>query len=204
MTLQQLNYVIAIAEHGSFSKAAEKLYIAQPSLTSAIKELEKELGLTLFSRSGRGTTLTAEGSDFLPYARSVITQFENLLDVYGKRGQRKQKFAVSTQHYSFAVKAFVDLTRTFDVAEYEFAIRETRTKQVIDDVAASRSEIGILFLNDFNRRVISKLLLESNLRFTHLIHCDTYVYLWRGHPLAQQESISLEDLLPYPCISFEQ
>lgn len=154
MTIQQLNYVIRIAETGSFNRAAEKLFVAQPSLTSAVKELEKEIGITIFNRSGRGVTLTAEGAGFLPYARSVVDQYQNLMDVYGKTGIRRQKFAVSTQHYSFAVKAFVEMTRSFDVAEYEFAIRETRTRDVIDDVASSRSEIGILYLNDFNRKAI--------------------------------------------------
>ena len=142
MTLQQLNYVIAITETGSFNRAAERLFVAQPSLTSAIKELEREIGVTIFNRTGRGVTLTAEGMDFLPYARQVYEQYQRLLDVYGKQGTRRQKFAVSTQHYSFAVKAFVELTRDFDVAEYEFAIRETRTRDVIADVASSRSEIG--------------------------------------------------------------
>ena len=204
MTLQQLNYVIAITEAGSFNRAADRLYIAQPSLTSSIKELEKELGVILFNRSGRGATLTAEGANFLPYARSVIMQYQNLLDAYGGGGTRRQKFAVSTQHYSFAVKAFSTLTRSYDVAEYEFAIRETRTQQVIDDVAASRSEIGIIYLSDFNRKVISRILNDSGLEFHPLITCSAYVYLWRGHPLADRKSIAFDDLAPYPCLSFEQ
>ncbi|MBQ8161653.1 MAG: LysR family transcriptional regulator [Clostridia bacterium] len=204
MTLQQLNDVIAIAETGSFNRAAERLYIAQPSLTGAIKELEKELGVILFNRSGRGATLTAEGVNFLPYARSVIMQYQNLLDAYGKAGGHRQKFAVSTQHYSFAVKAFSNLTRAYDVAEYEFAIRETRTQQVIDDVAAGRSEIGILYLSDFNRKVLTKILSENSLTFHHLVDCHAYVYLWSGHPLTKQKSISFDDLTPYPCLSFEQ
>ena len=200
MTLQQLNDVIAIAETGSFNRAAERLYIAQPSLTSAIKELEKELGLILFNRSGKGATLTAEGVNFLPYARSVIMQYQNLLDAYGKAGPRRERFAVSTQHYSFAVKAF----SLYDLAEYDFAIRETRTQQVIDDTAAGRSEIGILYLSDFNRKVITKMLNENGLSFHHLIDCRAYVYLWRGHPLAERKSIAFDDLAPYPCLSFEQ
>ena len=204
MTLQQLNDVIAIAETGSFNRAAERLYIAQPSLTSAIKELEKELGVILFNRSGKGATLTAEGMNFLPYARSVIMQYQNLLDAYGKACPRRERFAVSTQHYSFAVKAFSLLTRAYDVAEYEFAIRETRTQQVMDDVAAGRSEIGILYLSDFNRKVITKILNENGLVFHHLIDCRAYVYLWRDHPLADRKSIAFDDLAPYPCLSFEQ
>ena len=199
-----MNYVITISETGSFNRAAEKLYIAQPSLSSAVHELEKELGVILFNRGGKGATLTADGASFLPYARSVMTQYQNLLEAYGKQGLHRQKFAVSTQHYSFAVKAFVDLTRSYDVAEYEFAIRETRTKQVIDDVISSRSEIGILYLGDFNRKVLTKMINGNGLEFHHLIDCNAYVYLWKDHPLAEREAIAFEDLAPYPCLSFEQ
>jgi len=204
MTLQQLLYVIRISETGSFNKAAEQLFVSQPSLTNAMKELEKELGVTVFNRSGRGVTLTAEGVRFLPYARQVVTQYQHLLEAYGKQEARRQQFAVSTQHYSFAVKAFVDMTKAFDVAEYAFAIRETRTMNVIDDVAAARSEIGILYLNDFNRRAIMKILSSNQLLFTPLITCKAYVYLWKGHPLAKKKSISFDELAPYPCLAFEQ
>ena len=204
MTLQQLNYVIAISEAGSINRAAERLYVSQPSLTSAIKELEKELGIVLFNRSGRGVTLTAEGADFLPYARQVYGQYLNLLEKYGKAGERKQKFGVSCQHYSFAVKAFVEMVKAYDVAKYEFAIRETKTLSVISDVARMHSEIGILFLSDFNRKAILKLLGTNKLSFHHLINCNAYVYLWKGHPLASRRSISFDDLAPYPCLSFEQ
>ena len=204
MTLLQLNYVVAVSETGSFNRAAEKLYVAQPSITSAVKELEKELGIVIFNRTGRGATLTAEGLAFLPYAKQVCAQAQNLLDAYGKSGARRQQFAVSTQHYSFAVKAFVELARTVDVAQYEFAIRETRTRDVIDDVASLRSEIGILYLSDFNRRAMMKLLSVAGLDFHPLIECSAFVYLWRGHPLAGKKSITFADLEPYPCLSFEQ
>ncbi|MBR6184981.1 MAG: LysR family transcriptional regulator [Clostridia bacterium] len=204
MTLQQLHYIITISETGSLNKAAYKLYVSQPSLTSAVKELEKEIGIVIFNRSGKGVTLTAEGLKFLPYARQVYSQYQNLMDAYSQQGLHKQQFAVSTQHYSFAVKAFVELARNLDVAEYEFAIRETRTRDIIEDVASSRSEIGILYLNDFNRRALLKLLQSANLQFASLIRCQAFVYLWKGHPLAKQKEITYEDLLPYPCLSFEQ
>ena len=204
MTLQQLNYIIAISESGSINRAAEKLYVSQPSLTSAIKELEKELGIVIFHRTGRGVTLTAEGADFLPYARQVYGQYLNLMEKYGKGGERKQKFGVSCQHYSFAVKAFVETVKAYDVAKYEFAIRETKTINVITDVARMHSEIGILYLSDFNRKAMLKLLNANGLAFHHLIDCNAYVYLWKGHPLAGRKSISFEDLAPYPCLSFEQ
>ena len=204
MTLQQINYVVAITETGSMSKAAERLYLSQPTLTSSVHDLEEELGFQIFNRSRKGVTLTAEGTEFLPYARQLLGQYTDLAERYGLSSNRKWEFAVSTQHYSFAVKAFVDLTRSYDVAEYEFAIRETRTKQVIDDVISSRSEIGILYLGDFNRKVLTKMINGNGLEFHHLIDCNAYVYLWKGHPLAEREAIAFEDLAPYPCLSFEQ
>ena len=152
MTLTQLNYIITIAETKSINKAAEKLYVSQPSLTSAVQELEKELGITLFYRSGRGVTLTNDGAEFLLYARQLYSQYEGIMERYGKNGSLKKKFGVSTQHYSFAVKAFVDMAKEFDMSKYEFAIRETRTAEVISDVGTMRSEIGVLYLSDFNRR----------------------------------------------------
>ena len=204
MTLQQLKYVITIAETGSMSKAAEKLFMSQPSLTSAVKDLEKELGLSLFYRSSKGVTLTQEGARFLPYARAVEGQYLNLMVEFVSREKRRASFAVSTQHYSFAVKAFVEMTQQVDVAEYELAIRETRTREVIRDVSSLRSEIGVIYLNDSNRRPLMKLLDQEGLSFHHLIECGAYVYLWKGHPLASRASITLEDLRPYPCLAFEQ
>ena len=204
MTLQQLNYIITIAQTGSINKAAEKLYVSQPSLTSAVKELEKELDIVLFNRTGRGVTLTAEGLEFMPRARQLYDEYQDLLEHYGRLGRRRQRFSVSTQHYSFAVKAFVEMVKAYDIAEYDFAIRETRTIEVINDVAHAVSEVGILYLSEFNRAAIQKLLSAGSLAFHHLVDCDAYVYLWRGHPLAGRESICFEDLAPYPCLSFEQ
>lgn len=204
MTLQQLNYVITISEAGSLSKAAELLYVAQPSLTGAIRELEKEAGIRIFNRSGKGVTLTGEGTEFLLYARQVYQQYEALQERFGKGGARKKKFGVSTQHYSFAVKAFVEMVKTFDTSKYEFAIRETRTFELIEDVGTLRSEIGILYLSDFNRKILTKLFLANDLVFHKLIDCQAYVYLWRGHPLAGQKAITFSELAAYPCLSFEQ
>jgi len=204
MTLQQIRYVISIAETGSLGRAAEALYVSQPSLSSAVKELEKELGFPLFHRTSKGVVLTAEGLRFLPYARQVEAQYLNLMEAFGKMEKRRTSFAVSTQHYSFAVKAFVEVTQQADVAEYELAIRETRTREVIRDVGSLRSEIGVIYLNGSNRKPLMKLLDQEGLEFHHLTDCDAYVYLWKGHPLADRESISLEDLRPYPCLAFEQ
>ena len=204
MTLQQLSYAIAISEAGSLNKASEVLYVSQPSLTESLKELEKELGITIFIRSGRGVTLTPEGSDFILYARQVINDYSELVERFDSTKNFKKKFGVSTQHYSFAVKAFVELVRDNDTSRYELAIRETRTQQVISDVANLKSEIGIIYLSEFNKRAIGKLLRTANLEFHPLINCDAYVYLWSGHPLAKKKSISFEDLKNYPCLSFEQ
>lgn len=204
LTIQQLKYVIAIAQTGSLNKAAEVLYIAQPSLTTAVQDAERELGVTLFHRSGRGATLTNDGAEFLPYAMDVVAQYDKLLEKYQKAGNVKKKFGISTQHYSFAVKSFVEMVNRFDTGEYDFAIRETQTRDVINDVAAGKSEIGILYLSDFNRKAIEKILRANSVEFRHLIDCDAYVYIWKGHPLAGKSSIKFEELAPYPCLSFEQ
>ena len=204
MTLTQLNYIIVIAETRSINKAAERLYVSQPSLTSAVQELEKELGITLFHRSGRGVTLTGDGAEFLLYAKELYGQYESIMERYGKGGVRKKKFGVSTQHYSFAVKAFVDMARKFDMSEYEFAIRETQTAEVIRDVSTLRSEVGVLYLCDFNRKCMERLLKSAGLVFHHLIDCQAYVYLWKHHPLAGEESIGFDQLADYPCLTFEQ
>ena len=204
MTIQQLRYITVICDEGSLNKASELLYIAQPSLTSAVQELEKELGITLFNRSGRGVTPTNDGLEFIHYAREVLAQYDNLLERYVKGGMLKKKFGISTQHYSFAVKSFVEMVKRFGTDDYEFAIRETRTRDVIDDVFSGKSEIGILYLNDFNRKPLEKLLKSNGLIFTPLAECSAYVYLWKGHPLAEKKVIHFEDLKEYPCLSFEQ
>ena len=204
MTIQQLRYITVICEEGSLNKASELLYISQPSLTSAVQELEKELGITIFNRSGRGVTPTNDGLEFIRYAREIIAQYDNLMERYGKGSTLKKKFGISTQHYSFAVKGFVEMVKQMGTDEYEFAIRETRTRDIIDDVFSGKSEIGILYLNDFNRKPLEKLLNSNRLKFTPLTECRAYVYLWKGHPLAGNKTIRFEELKDYPCLSFEQ
>lgn len=203
MTLQQIHYALTIADARSMNKAAEQLYISQPTLTSAIRELEKDLGFAIFFRSGRGMTVTPEGSEFLSYAAQIYQMYELTMEKFGGQAVRRH-FCVSTQHYSFAVKAFVETVKAFGTDEYEFSFLETRTADVIRNVGQMRSEIGILYLNDYNRRAITKLLQEQQLEFHQLITVKAYVYLWKHHPLADRSELSLEDLKPYPCISFEQ
>ena len=204
MTLQQLKYILVISSTGSMNKASEQLYVSQPSLTSSVQELEKEIGIKIFNRTGRGVTLTNDGAEFIQYARQVVGQFEILSEKYSTKGAVKKKFGVSTQHYSFAVKAFVEMVKEFDTAEYEFAVRETKTAEIISDVAGFRSEIGIIYLNDFNRKSLTKLLNSNGIVFHPLTKCAAYVYLWKGHPLAGKDKITFDELADYPCLSFEQ
>lgn len=203
MTLQQLNYIITISETGSMNKASELLYVAQPSLTSAVRELEKELGIIIFNRSGRGVTLTADGTEFLTYARQVYQQYEVLREHY-LGGNMRRKFGVSAQHYSFVTEAFIELVRDFNTADYDFAIRETKTAEVISDVSSMKSEIGILYLSSFNRQIITKLLQVNGLCFTTLTRCPVYAYMWNQHPLAEKETVEVSELEDYPCLTFEQ
>lgn len=204
MTLQQLHYVLTIAETGSMNQAAERLYVTQPTLTASIAELETEIGRQIFVRTNRGVSLTSQGTRFLHYARQVYQQYEILEREYGKSQEIKRVFGVSTQHYSFVTKAFVETVKQFDTSKFEFAIRETRTMDVIRDVANQRSSLGVLFRSRHNKKVLSRILAENRLEFTPLIDCHAFVYLWKGHPLAGEASITMEQLRAYPCLSFEQ
>ena len=204
MTLTQLNYAITVANASSMNEAARSLFISQPSLSAAIKELEEEIGVELFRRTNRGISLTPEGEEFIGYARQVAEQYRLIESRYISKEKIKKKFGVSTQHYTFAVNAFVEMVKQFGMDEYEFAIHETKTYDVIEDVKNFRSEIGILYINDFNRKVLTKLFHEYNLEFHELLNCGIYVYMWKGHPLAKREAIALEELDEYPCLSFEQ
>lgn len=204
MTLQQLRYVTAVAETGTITEAADRLYISQPSLTNAIRELEKEMNIRIFNRTNKGISLSKEGEDFLGYARQVLEQAKVLEDKYKGNGGGKKQFCVSTQHYSFAVNAFVDLIKEYGQDEYDFSLRETQTYEIIDDVARLRSEIGILFLNDFNETVIRKILKSHDLEFQELFVAKPHVFISSTHPLADKNVITNEELAPYPYLSFEQ
>lgn len=204
MTLQQLKFIITVADKGSLNEAAKSLFISQPSLSNAVKEVEEELKFVIFIRTNKGVYPTADGSEFLGYARQVIQQTELLEEKFLSRKPKKQKFSVSTHHYLFAANAFVELIKQFGGDEYEFTYRETKTYEVIEDVKNLRSEMGLLYLNDFNEPVIRKILQESNLVFTPLFTASPHVFVYKKHPLAKKEQIQLQDLEDYPCINFEQ
>ena len=203
MTLQQLKYAITVADCGSMNEAAKRLFISQPSLSETIKDLETEIGIDIFLRSNRGVVITPEGMEFLGYARQVSEQFGLLQDKYIGR-ESKKKFSVSTQHYTFAVNAFIETVKKAGIDNYEFAVHETKTGEVIDNVKNFKSEIGVLYISDFNEQVVRKLLRENGLEFQELFSCDTYVYLWSGHPLADKKVLSMKDLEEYPCLAFDQ
>ena len=204
MTLMQLKYAITVAGESSLNEAAKKLFISQPSLSTAIKALETEIGIEVFKRSKTGVTLTPEGAEFIGYARQVVEQYELIESKYIHNEKIKKKFSVSMQHYTFAVNAFVEMVKQFGMDEYEFAVHETKTYQVIEDVKNLTSEIGILYLNDFNSKVLNKMFAENGLEFHELMKCHIYVYMWKGHPLASNKEIELSELEEYPCLSFDQ
>lgn len=186
------------------NKAASKLFISQPSLSGTIRDLEEEIGMKIFSRSNRGITITPEGEDFLGYARQILQQYQLMEEKFIEKKKPKQKFSVSMQHYTFAVQAFIEMAKDFGMDDFEFAVHETKTHEVIENVRNQKSEIGILYLNDFNRQVMEKIFQENAVEFTELFACGIYVFLSKGNPLAKKELIEFEDLKDYPCLSFEQ
>lgn len=204
MTLQQLKYMIAVAEKGSITKAAKDLYISQPSLSGAIKEVEKEAGITIFSRCRAGVALTTEGMEFLGYARQVIQQMELLEAKYISNEPAKQRFCVSTQHYTFTTNAFVELVQRFGQERFEFILNETQTHQIIADVRNRFSDLGILYLSHGNESVLRKVFDENSLDFYELFTATPHIFISKDHPLAECPSVRLSDLKPYPRLSFVQ
>lgn len=204
LSLQQLRYFIEVVAEGSISGAADVLYVAQPTMSAAMKDLEARVGRALMVRSARGVSLTADGAEFLGYARQVVEQVALLEQRYMGKPPSRRLLGVSTQHYSFAVDAFVRMVKATEAAEYEFSLRETRTWDIIEDVRTLRSEIGILYRNDFNRKVIDKLLRDSGLAFRPLFLAEPHIFISRKNPLASQERVTLADLDGLPRLTFDQ
>lgn len=204
MTLQQLKYIVEVADKGSITEAAKSLFIAQPSLSAAIRELETETATTIFTRNSRGILPTPEGAEFLGYARQVVQQAALMEDKYIHRSAVKRRFSVSTQHYSFTASAFVELVRAHGDEAYEFTLREGKTYDTITDVRNLRSEMGVIYLSSFNEAVIMKTLRESNLAFSELFTARPHIFVGKNHPLAARSLVTLEDLAGLPCLTYEQ
>lgn len=204
MTLQQLTYLVTVADCGNITEAANKLFISQPSLSAAIHNLEKEMGVTAFIRSNKGVTVTREGEELLSFARMLLEQADNMKEHFGKGERKAPRFSVSCQHYSFAVNAFVDLIKEYDADRYSFIIRETQTGEIIEDVSNGKSEIGVIYLSEHNEEVIQKLIKNNNLVFEELYIAGPHVFICKDHPLASKKIITMEDLKPYPYLVYEQ
>lgn len=204
MTILQLKYVIAIAGSPSMREAASKLFVSQPALSATIHELEEELGIKIFERNNKGISLSVQGREFLNYAKQAVSQYELIEDRYIENNKNKIHFSVSMQHYVFAVHAFVNAVQKFDANRYVYSVHETRTDEVLSNVKELKSEIGVIAYSNSNESILKKLFREYQLEFYPLMVRNTFVYVWKDHPLADKNEISLEELKDYPCISFDQ
>ncbi|WP_019804317.1 LysR family transcriptional regulator [Streptococcus mutans] len=204
MRIQQLHYIIKIVETGSMNEAAKQLFITQPSLSNAVRDLEREMGIEIFIRNPKGITLTKDGVEFLSYARQVVEQTALLEERYKSQGHTRELFSVSAQHYAFVVNAFVSLLKETDMTRYELFLRETRTYEIIDDVKNFRSEIGVLFLNSYNHDVLTKMFDDNHLTYTSLFKAHPHIFVSKDNPLAKHKSVSLSDLEDFPYLSYDQ
>ena len=204
MNINQIKYVLAVANSSSMREASTRLYISQPALSASIHELEEELGILIFERTNKGISLTDEGREFISYAQKAVGQYEILEDRYLSKDSGKERFSVSTQHYNFSIKAFTDTIRSMEPEKYVFSIHETKTKEVLEDVQSLKSEIGIISFSSSNEKVIKKLFKDYQLEFVPLMKRDTYIYVWKNHKFASRKTISLAELKEYPCVSFDQ
>lgn len=204
MNINQIKYVLTVAKSASMREAASKLYISQPALSTSIRELEDELGILIFERSNKGITITEEGYEFLSYAKKTVNQYEILEDKYLSKDKDKERFSVSTQHYTFAIRSFTNVIKKFDPDKYIFSIHETRTNVVLENVRDMKSEVGVISYSGDNEKIIKKLIKEYQLEFVPLMRRETYIYVWKNHKLASRKFISIEELREYPCVTFDQ
>ncbi|MGT2637932.1 LysR family transcriptional regulator [Streptococcus ratti] len=204
MRIQQLYYIIKIVETGSMNEAAKQLFITQPSLSNAVRDLEREMGIEIFIRNPKGITLTKDGVEFLSYARQVVEQTALLEERYKSQGHTRELFSVSAQHYAFVVNAFVSLLKETDMTRYELFLRETRTYEIIDDVKNFRSEIGVLFLNSYNHDVLTKMFDDNHLTYTNLFKARPHIFVSKSNPLADRKIVSMSDLEDFPYLSYDQ
>lgn len=204
MTYNQIKYAVKIAQKGSLSAAAEDLFVSQPSLTKAISDLEKDLNICIFNRNNRGVSVTREGELFLTYATQLLERTQYIEDLFKGGDFRNPVFSVSCQHYSFAVTALVDTIKKFNANQYDFTIRETKTYEIIEDVSTGKSELGIIYISKRNKELMQKLFTKNNLSFKEVFVAKAHVFISDTHPLAKKKSIKIEELLPYPYLTFEQ
>lgn len=204
MRIQQLEYLEKIVEAGSINEAAKRLFLTQPSLSNAVKELENEMGIQIFQRSSGGISLTAEGREFMTYSKQILDQVNLMNERYKNGQQRKQSFSVSAQHYAFVVHAFVELIKSVNASEYQFTLRETETQNIFNDLAQFKSELGILYTNGFNQKIMQRLFKENNLVFTPLFVAKPHIFVSRYNPLTSKSSVDLSDLKDFPYLSYEQ
>ncbi len=203
-TIKQLKYMIKVVEIGSINEAAKHLFISQPSLSNALKSLEEEMNVVIFQRSRKGVSLTADGEEFMAYARQIVEQVDLMEAKYKRNSHPRRLLSISSQHYAFVVHAFAELVKHYAEDEYEFTLRETETHNIFADLSAFRSEIGVIYLSSFNRQVLENVFKEKSLVFTPLFTAAPHVFIAKSNPLAQQQRIYLDDLVDYPCLSFEQ
>ena len=204
MNINQLKYVLEVAGSSSMREASTKLYVSQPALSASIHDLEEEIGILIFERTNKGISLTDEGREFLSYAKKAVGQYEILKERYLSRDSDKEHFSVSTQHYNFAIKAFTDVIREMEPDKFIFSIHETKTKEVLEDVRSLKSEVGIVSFSGSNEALLKKLFRDYQLDFVPLMRRDTYVYVWRSHPFAARDKVSIDEMSDYPCVSFDQ
>lgn len=204
MNINQLKYVLEAAASSSMREASTKLYVSQPALSASIHELEEELGILIFERTNKGISVTDAGREFLSYAKKAVQQYEILEERYLSRDSDRERFSVSTQHYNFAIKAFTNMIKVLDLDKFIFSIHETKTIEVLKDVRHLKSEVGIISFSGSNEALIKKFFRDYQLDFTPLMKRDTYVYVWKSHPFAGRDEISIDEMQDYPCISFDQ
>ncbi len=204
MTFNQLVYVVEVSKTKSINATARALYVSQSSVSTSIKELEDELGILIFNRTNRGISTTKEGEMLIQSANHILQQWKSLKERYTGEGMHKQHFSVVMHHSTFATQAYAKIVKEFGLAGYEYSIYETKTKEVLEQVNNGKSELGILYISNYNQDYYEKVLREMNLCFCPIAEYEVCAYIGKSHPLVGKQEVTLEELEQYPCLIFDQ
>ncbi|MBE7086758.1 MAG: LysR family transcriptional regulator [Clostridiales bacterium] len=197
MNILHLKYAVEVARLGSLNKAAETLLTAQPNISRSIKELESDLGITIFSRSAKGMVLTPEGEELIEYAQGILKQIEQVEKIYKDGYSKKQKFSISVPRACYISEAFTEFSKDITYKPAEFYYNETNSGQVINNVLNNDYALGIIRYLEKYDKFFKETLEEKGLCYEMISEFSKVLIMSKDNPLASRESVCVDDLIPF-------
>ena len=197
MNILHMKYAVEVAKVGSLNKAAETLLIAQPNISRSIKELEADLGITIFDRSSKGMFLTPEGENFIGYAKNILKQIEQVEDIYKNGAVKKQKFSISVPRACYISEAFAQFSKNLSFDPAEIFYKETNSQRTINNILNHDYKLGIIRYAENYDKYFKTMLEEKGLSYEMVTEFSYSLIMSADSPLAELDEITFDDLTDY-------